>query len=238
MRIALATAFACLALGLAAAPAPAFAQSSNVFDVDQTEQLPPTDEYNDIPIGIMLSSAEQDAAAKQAEATAAAAVDPNGTAVVTQDYTRKLNYDTILKLYNDGKYDQIVNTLQTLSNAGHQGAQELMGIMYRQGQGVPKDSEKAFDLLSKAAEANRPLAQHHLGVMYYQGEGVAADPVEALKWLHIAIVHYPDGPEKDRAKQDRDNIYAQLTRRDKDRAMQMTRDWLNKRGEGHLLDMQ
>jgi len=237
MRIVLATASICLALGLAAAPHAALAQTSNLFDVDQSEQLPPTDEYNDIPVGIMLSPADQDAAAKQAAADAAAA-DPNGVAVVATDYTRKLNYDAILKLYNDGKYDQIVSTLQTLSAAGHQGAQELMGIMYRQGQGVPKDSAKAFELLSKAADANRPLAQHHLGVMYYQGEGVSADPVEALKWLHIAIVHYPDGPEKERAKQDRDSIYAQLTRRDKDRAMQMARDWLNKRGEAHMLDMQ
>ena len=59
----------------------------------------------------------------------------------------------------------------------------------------------------------------------------------ALSWLHIAIVHYADGPEKDRARQDRDRLYTQLTRREKDRAMDIARVWLTKKGEGHLLDL-
>ena len=214
--------------------------TNSVFNVDNSQDLPSTDEYNDVPVGIMLTPEQRASAGK--DPNAAAVVDDSATphvdAVVAADYTRKLNYDAILALYNKGQYAEVAKTLKGLAEAGHQGAQELMGIMYRQGQGVDKDPVKAFNLLSKAAESGRPLAEHHLGVMYYMGEGADKDPVEALKWLHIAILHYPDGPEKDRAKQDRDNIYTQLTRRDKDRALLLARDWLTKRGEAHLLDMQ
>ncbi len=250
---------AALCVLLLSAPAAAFAAGSNnnnsaplsttlgdpstnsVFNVDSGQDLPPTDEYNDVPVGIMLTPEQRESASKDGTGQTAAVTDenlPHADAVVAADYTRKLNYDAILALYNKGQYAEVAKTLKGLADAGHQGAQELMGIMYRQGQGVPKDPDKAFDLLSKAAQAGRPLAQHHLGVMYYMGEGVEKDPVEALKWLHIAILHYPDGAEKDRAKQDRDNIYTQLTRRDKDRALLLARDWLTKRGEAHLLDMQ
>jgi TPR repeat protein len=110
--------------------------------------------------------------------------------------------------------------------------------MYRSGQGVPKSSEQALLWLNKAAEASRPLAQHHLASIYYGGEGVLADPVKALMWLHIAILHYPDGPEKKRAIEDRDNVYAQLTRRDKERALDLAHEWLEKKDEGQLLDTQ
>ena len=215
--------------------------TNSVFNVDNSQDLPPTDEYNDVPVGIMLSAEQRASLGKDGTVTTAAGTEQTAApteAVVATDYTRKLNYDAILGLYNKGQYAEVAKTLKGLADAGHQGAQELMGIMYRSGQGVEKDPVKAFNLLSKAAETGRPLAEHHLGVMYYSGEGVDKDPVEALKWLHLAILHYPDGAQKDRAKQDRDNIYTQLTRRDKDRAMQLTRDWLQKRGEAHLLDLQ
>ena len=267
--------FKIIILGLLCGATPAFAAKPSIFDVDNTgEQMPSTDEYNEIPVGVMLPNEQQAIAAAEAAKTVseqgtgqqqtfvlqngnapnAAAATTSGTngaptvptisppgapdTAAGADYTRKLNYDSLIELYREGKYEQIVPTLQGLAASGHQGAQEILGIMYRQGQGVSKDPAKALDLLNKAALANRPLAQHHLGIMYFLGEGVPKDAVTALMWLDIAILHYPDGPEKQRAKEDRDNIYPQLTRRDKDRATLMVRDWLNQRGEGHLMDLQ
>lgn len=292
-----------LLLGFLAGPQPAGARQS-IFDADSAgEQLPSTDEYNDVPKGILLTkeqrvemqaldaqNAKAQAAAGQtagqttAQTTAQATGQPAGEAAAPatgqppatngqppvipaqppttpdtlatgtpatgaapatgsgeeqngENYTHKLNYDAIIDLYRQGKYDQIVGTLQSLAVAGHQGAEELLGIMYRQGQGVPKDPAKALDLLTKAALANRPLAQHHLGIVYFLGEGVTKDPITSLMWLDIAVLHYPDGPEKERAKQDRDNVYSQMSRRDRDYAQHLVRDWLNERGEAHLLDL-
>lgn len=206
------------------------AQAPEAFDMEgRGEQLPSTDEYDNLPPGLLLSQEQAKEVAKEA------GHDPS----TIPEATRKVNYDKIMEMYKEGKFEEVAKNLKPLSEGGHHGAEELMGIMYRLGQGVKPDQLKAFDLLSKAAEANRPLAQHHMGTMYYTGEGVpAADPVTALMWLHIAIVHYADGPEKESAIKSRDNIYTQLTRREKDRAIEMARAWLTKKGEGHLLDLQ
>jgi hypothetical protein len=210
--------------------APSFAQAPEAFDMEgRGEQLPSTDEYNNLPPGLLLSQEQAQEVAKET----------GGETVGLGEVTRKVNYDKIMEMYKEGKFDEVAKNLKPLSEGGHHGAEEMMGIMYRLGQGVKVDQLKAFDLLSKAAEANRPLAQHHLGTMYYTGEGVpAADAVTALMWLHIAIVHYPEGPEKESAIKSRDNIYTQLTRREKDRALEMARSWLTKKGEGHLMDLQ
>lgn len=207
-----------------------FAQAPEAFDMEgRGEQLPSTDEYNNLPPGLLLSQEQAQEVAKES------GQDPS----TIPEATRKVNYDKIMEMYKEGKFEEVARNLKPLSEGGHHGAEELMGIMYRLGQGVKVDQLKAFDLLSKAADANRPLAQHHMGTMYYTGEGVpAADAVTALMWLHIAIVHYPDGPEKESAIKSRDNIYTQLTRREKDRALEMARSWLTKKGEGHLLDLQ
>lgn len=207
-----------------------FAQAPEAFDMEgRGEQLPSTDEYDNLPPGLLLSQEQAQEVAKES------GQDP----ATIPEATRKVNYDKIMEMYKEGKFEEVAKNLKPLSEGGHHGAEELMGVMYRLGQGVKVDQLKAFDLLSKAAEANRPLAQHHMGTMYYTGEGVpAADPVTALMWLHIAIVHYADGPEKESAIKSRDNIYTQLTRREKDRAIEMARAWLTKKGEGHLLDLQ
>lgn len=206
---------------------PSLAQPLEAFDMESKgSQLPSLDEYNGVPPGLLLSPEEAEKLAQE-----------TGEEVGLKG-PRKLNYDKIMDLYKNGDYEEVFRNIVPLAEGGHHGAEELLGVMYRQGQGTKADPLKAFDYLTKAAENNRPLAQHHLGVMYYLGEGVSApDAVTALMWLHIAICHYKDGPEKDRAEQDRDNIYPQLTRREKDRALEMARTWLTKRGEAHLLEL-
>lgn len=222
---------ACLVLVFSAAPQVnrAQAQALEAFNMeDKNGGLPSLDEYKDVPKGLLLSPEQAEEAAKES------GEDP---AEVGIRQRKKLNYDKIMELYKQGKFEDVVKDLKPLAEGGHHGAEELMGIMYKEGQGVKKDTLKGFDLLTRAAEENRPLAQHHLAIMYYIGDGVTKDPVMALSWLHIAIVHYADGPEKDRARQDRDRLYTQLTRREKDRAMDIARVWLTKKGEAHLLDL-
>lgn len=221
--------FLFLGLGLTFTQAPTHAQSLEAFDTaDKNGGLPSLDEYKDVPTGLMLSAEQAEEVAKES------GEDPEHAGIRKR---KKLNFDKIMELYKQGKFDEVVKDLQPLAEGGHHGAEELMGIMYKEGQGVKKDTLKGFDLLTRAAEENRALAQHHLAIMYYIGDGVTKDAVMALAWLHIAIVHYADGPEKDRAKQDRDRLYTQLTRREKDRAMEIARVWLTKKGEGHLLDL-
>lgn len=149
-----------------------------------------------------------------------------------------MTMDEITKEFGAGNFAKILPSLQMLTKNKHRGAQELLGIMYKNGQGVAKDPKRAFELLSEAAESGRPLAEHHLAVMYFLGEGTEkADLVRSLMWLQIAIVYYTDGPEKKRALQDQNSVLVRMSRREKERATEMAREWLDKRGEAHLLDM-
>lgn len=58
-------------------------------------------------------------------------------------------------------------------------AQELAGLLYADGLGVPRNTWEELKWLRKAADQNLPLAQANLGVVYENGEGVPRDIVEA-----------------------------------------------------------
>lgn len=204
------------------------AETSESFVGKDPDKPPPVEEYNNIRTGVLIPVVDpMDTPVDEASAESA-----------IREGKGKLNYETLMKYYQQKKYDVVAKSMKMLADGGHVGAQEIMGIMYRQGQGVPKDATKAMTYLTKAADGARPLAQHHVGVMYYLGEGVPSDPIMALMWLHLAIVYYAEGNEKVRAEADRDNVYSHLTRREKDRALMMAKEWLTKRGEAHLLDLQ
>lgn len=226
--------FAAVLAALAAVPAQtALAQSNDVFEIKRGDDtLPPLDEYDNIPKGMMLSEEER-------KEDAVASAEENNS-LTTADGKIKIayNYENALKKYKAGEIQDIMTSLEALASNGHHGAEELLGVIYRMGQGgIEKHENRAFKLLSKAAESDRPLAQHHLGIMYFLGEAVNKDPVQALKWISIAIIYYPDGPEKVQARQDRESILTNMSRRERENAHIQAREFLEKRGVAHLLDI-
>ncbi len=54
-----------------------------------------------------------------------------------------------------------------------------LATLYMEGQGVPKDQRKAFELFKKAAELGDARAQVNVGVMYAWGEGIVHDKMKA-----------------------------------------------------------
>lgn len=224
---------------LAAVPSAAYAvedEFSNYRDfgvVNKIDEAPPVDEYKTIGRGLMM-----DDVADPVPAGDVTADEGGSTTLAEMTENRVLTIDEINEKYAKGQYAEILPSVQVLADNGHSAATEIMGIMYRSGQGTPKDAAKAFSYLQKAADQGRPLAEHHLGIMYFMGEGVTQDLVKSMVWLQIAVLHYQEGPEKARAKVDLDKLQKRLTRRDRERGNEMTRDMLEKRGEGHLIDLQ
>jgi hypothetical protein len=77
---------------------------------------------------------------------------------------------------------QEIAALTEKANAGDVRAQNQLGVIYAEGNGVAKDSAKAVKLFQKAVARGHSDAQYNLATMYDRGEGVAKDGIKAVEW--------------------------------------------------------
>src|SRR6478736_6798225 len=89
-------------------------------------------------------------------------------------------------VYDRGDYTQAARLFAPLAEQGHAAAQFNLGVMYRYGEGVPKEAQEAAKWYRKAAEQGHAAAQNNLGVMYELGQGVPLDYQEARRWYRKA----------------------------------------------------
>ncbi len=80
-------------------------------------------------------------------------------------------------------YDRALEEWRPLAKSGNVEAQNMLGYMYRYGQGVTQDFDQARHWYRLAADQGHARAQNNLGAMYRQGLGVPQDYVEALRWF-------------------------------------------------------
>ena len=74
--------------------------------------------------------------------------------------------------YEQGDYATALREWRPFAEQGDAEAQYNLGVMYANGEGVPKDDAEALKWYRKAAEQGFAKAQLNLGVMYTNGEGV------------------------------------------------------------------
>ena len=98
-----------------------------------------------------------------------------------------------------------------LAEGGNAEAQNMLGYMYRYGQGVTQDFEQARLWYRRAADLGNARAQNNLGALYRQGLGVLQDYQEAFRWFlraaeqgnggaqnHVGLMYYQgDGVKQD-----------------------------------------
>ena len=77
-------------------------------------------------------------------------------------------------------------TIRKAAEQGEVNAQLKLGVMYYNGEGVPKNLQEAAKWFHKAAEQGDAEAQYSLGMMYNYGEGVPTNLQEAVKWYRKA----------------------------------------------------
>ena len=73
-----------------------------------------------------------------------------------------------------------------LAEQGDSPAQGRLGLLYTNGQGVPRDHVQARQWYEKAAIQGDALAQLNLGVIYGNGKGVPEDYQQALYWFRLS----------------------------------------------------
>lgn len=67
--------------------------------------------------------------------------------------------------YNRGDYQPAIKLFRPLAQAGNAKAQNVMGVMYRKGEGVARSSAKAFMWFSLAAKKGDATAKANLQEM-------------------------------------------------------------------------
>ena len=83
-------------------------------------------------------------------------------------------------------YATALRLLRPLAEQGDATAQFNLGVMYRNGEGVPKDDAQAIKWYRLAAAQGNARAQNNLGFMYQRGHGVPKDDAQAVKWFRLA----------------------------------------------------
>ncbi len=94
-----------------------------------------------------------------------------------------LSYDDGLAAYKQGNYQLALESWKELADKGEPEAEYALGVLYANGQGVPKDDAIAFSWYVKAAEAGYADAQYNVAIAYYNGQGVPQDYLRAFSWF-------------------------------------------------------
>lgn len=84
--------------------------------------------------------------------------------------------------YYEGNYIEALRIWRPLAEQGDARAQNNMGILYRNGEGLVQDFEASRRWLLRAAAQGHARAQYTLGMMYDFGQGVPQNDPEALRW--------------------------------------------------------
>ncbi len=96
------------------------------------------------------------------------------------------SFDDAFAAYDRGNYAIAARKMKTSADEGNAMAQFTLGLMYENGQGVPKDyaeANKWYRLSAAQAEARLPI---RIGNIYTNGQGVPQDYAEAVKWYILA----------------------------------------------------
>lgn len=82
--------------------------------------------------------------------------------------------------------DRDYNSIYASASSGNIKDQIKLGFMYREGDGVEKDGNKAMEWFTRAADQGSAKAQSILGDVYSEGEIVVLSYSKALAWYTLA----------------------------------------------------
>ena len=96
------------------------------------------------------------------------------------------DYDKAEKVYDSGDFKAALAELKPLAEHGNAKAQNLLGVMYKSGEGVLESDRTATKWYTKSAEQGYSAAQYNLGAGYAFGDGVVQNERAAYKWVKLA----------------------------------------------------
>jgi len=94
--------------------------------------------------------------------------------------------------YRDGSYASsshyktVMNWYITAAESGEASAQYNLGVVHKNGDGVPRNDKMALKWWTLAAQQGHPKAALNVGVMYQRGDLVPRNIATAIKWFSLA----------------------------------------------------
>ena len=117
-------------------------------------------------------------------------------------------------------YATALALLEPLAKSGDPYAQNSLGTMYAQGEGVQRDDKAAVHWFGQAADQGHAEAQANLAGMVYQGLGAPRDIAKAYFWFVVAASRGDDISERDAAA-----IKPELTADQIKEAERLAKEW-------------
>lgn len=92
-------------------------------------------------------------------------------------------------LMEAGQFKEAREALWPAARSGNADAEELIGVMYALGLGVPRDDVRAFEWYLRSSMKGHPGAQSGVGWYYEVGRGMPApDLVRAYMWYTLSAI--------------------------------------------------
>lgn len=92
-------------------------------------------------------------------------------------------------LMEANRFEEAMQALLPAARSGNADAEELIGVMYAMGLGVPRDDVRAFEWYLRSAMKGHPGAQSGIGWYYEVGRGVPEpDLVRAYMWYVLSAI--------------------------------------------------
>ena len=82
--------------------------------------------------------------------------------------------------------EEYLKRCQAAADDGNVVAQNTLGFLYLNGQGIEQNDEEAVTWFRRAAHDGYAAAQYNLAVMYKLGQGVEQSHPESIKWMQAS----------------------------------------------------
>jgi uncharacterized protein len=102
------------------------------------------------------------------------------------DQAQSARLTDAMRAYEAGDYARAQNLFRVMALNGSPAAETMLGVMTRDGLGVPRDAQAAAMWFYKAALKGYPQGQLAFGALRASGRGVMANPQDAYVWLRLA----------------------------------------------------
>lgn len=121
------------------------------------------------------------------------------------------------------------------ADIGFAGAQNNLGDMYENGEGIPKSEKAAIYWYTRAAERGEPTAYLSLAHLLSNGSNDNDLLVESLKYATLAFTFLPNGKNKALAQTLASSLSEKLNPADKDRVVELVKRWMPLHQEERLM---